>query len=154
MLLSSSFFGTPWRSRLRCTNAVGPRNRKFLMRDCALAVFGSALFTLGGTADFITAPIYPAGPYPGSVAAGDFNGDGILDFAAVGAAGGVSISLGNGDGTFQPVQKFGPRGFLGVAAGDFNHDGFSDLVVIDSYEPASPARSPTTVTILLNAADW
>src|ERR1051325_2571933 len=47
-----------------------------------------------------------------AVADGDFNGDGIPDFAAVGlacAAGlgdSVAVFLGNGDGSFQPVAIF------------------------------------------------
>src|SRR3954447_11397413 len=47
-----------------------------------------------------------------SVATGDFNGDGIPDFAAVGLAclsglgESVGVFLGNGDGTFQPIKAF------------------------------------------------
>ncbi|MEO8657911.1 MAG: FG-GAP-like repeat-containing protein, partial [Bryobacteraceae bacterium] len=66
--------------------------------------------------------------------AGDFNGDGKLDVAAVdGAALGLWISLGNGDGTFRPGQTLG--GFSdasAIVASDFNADGFLDVAVLQS----------------------
>jgi hypothetical protein len=59
----------------------------------------------------------------GWAAIGDFNGDGILDLAGVGA-----VSLGNADGTFQPpifpVTNNQP---VTAAVGDFNGDGKLDL---------------------------
>lgn len=76
---------------------------------------------------------------PFALAAGDFNGDGKPDLAVVNYgvfqgttvdAGGVSILLGNGDGTFM----VGPQIAAGnnpahVAAADINGDGKLDLVV-------------------------
>jgi hypothetical protein len=62
--------------------------------------------------------------------AGDFNGDGILDLATAGG-GGVSVLLGNGDGTFQPARNTSttesPSGQNALAVGDFNQDGKLDL---------------------------
>jgi hypothetical protein len=62
--------------------------------------------------------------------AGDFNGDGILDLATAGG-GGISVLLGNCDGTFQPARNTSttewPVGQNDLAAGDFNQDGKLDL---------------------------
>ena len=67
-----------------------------------------------------------------SMTAGDFNGDGKLDVAAViDGTNAVSIFLGHGDGSFAaPVQyPTGPTIFSPVLAGDFNGDGKLDLAV-------------------------
>jgi len=89
---------------------------------------------------------------PAFVAVGDFNHDGKADLAvpnagpnATGAY--LSMLLGNGDGTFQSPLNYpaGPSPWS-VAAGDFNGDGFPDLAVANN--------GPSTVSVLLNAADW
>jgi len=109
--------------------------------DLAVANFGDGTVTiLLGTGDgtFTEAAGSPvsAGITPYSVAAGDFNGDGIPDLAvANGSAYTVTILMGNGDGTFKPAADnamtpgFGPT-FIAVA--DFNRDGNADLALVNN----------------------
>jgi hypothetical protein len=77
----------------------------------------------------------PAGALPSSVVAGDFNGDGRLDWVVANAGdNSLDLYLGNGDGTAQlPViiHLIG-QSPVGVAAADFNDDGKLDLVVAES----------------------
>jgi hypothetical protein len=72
-----------------------------------------------------------AGPGAAGSAAGDFDGDGHLDFAVVvdNPIGELQTARGHGDGTFDPVQSLaiGPFGF--PIAADLNGDGFADLAV-------------------------
>ena len=81
----------------------------------------------------------------GTLIASDFNGDGKLDLAVVGdyvSSGGVTILLGNGDGTFTAAgPNLDPSADFGqIATGDFNGDGIPDLVVTSYFEFGS---SPT-----------
>jgi hypothetical protein len=71
-----------------------------------------------------------------AAAVGDFNHDGIPDLAVVSwccPGGGVSILLGNGDGTFQvPVNYAAGDQPWSIVAVDLNHDGNLDLIVANS----------------------
>lgn len=90
--------------------------------------------------------IAPSNSPPSIMMANDFNLDGHLDilFGHNDNRGtGISLLLGNGDGTFQTVQNYLVSGFSGVTAvGDFNGDGAPDALLVDNGEQF--------ITILLN----
>ncbi|MBB5059559.1 hypothetical protein HDF16_004285 [Granulicella aggregans] len=77
------------------------------------------------------------GNQTGLIVTGDFNGDGIPDFAATSPnlATQLMVSIGVGDGTFKPavgsVVSTDPTltSAYGLVAGDFNADGVADIAV-------------------------
>jgi len=104
--------------------------------DVAAAEGGGLTVLLNdGKANFkaVTSSREPWNFAPG-IAAGDFNGDGLLDLAVSGqslsnpAAGSVTILLGRGDGTFRTSPGLETTGFASLAAMDLNNDGHVDLV--------------------------
>lgn len=92
-----------------------------------------------GTGRFSPLATYTVDPYPSSIAAEDFTGDGRLDLAV--ASGGYSnttrILLGNGDGTFRngPPANGGHAANL-IRALDVNRDGKVDLLTVGYYQGA------------------
>lgn len=94
------------------------------------------------TIEFQPPVSYPVGTNPGGVYVGDFNSDGKLDLAAVnhgfsdtGDDGGVSILLGNGDGTFQAARNFSAgKQPESIAIADFNSDGKADIIAVSEGE--------------------
>lgn len=99
------------------------------------------LLTNDGTGEFRQAgkPLATASKTQNGIRVADFNGDGKLDFAA----GGISLSLGKGNGAFAKSVKVEHGGRAPyIAVGDFDEDGKPDLVA-SSYEDG-------TVTVLLN----
>jgi hypothetical protein len=93
-----------------------------------------------GNGTFSSPQQFDAG-FPFAVAAADFNGDGKLDVAVANYCldgcltyGGLTIMLGNGDGTFTHAGFYSlPLDVSTVVAGDFNGDGIPDLAVAVGY---------------------
>ena len=82
-----------------------------------------------------------------SASVGDFNNDGKADLV-LGYMGGVTVALGNGDGTFDPVGRWGWTGGTGLtylAAADFDGNGTLDVAATNNMS--------STVTIMLNRGD-
>lgn len=82
--------------------------------------------------------------YLDAIVPGDFNNDGKLDLIVQGGLGpvgspgsseyGLTLLLGNGDGSFQPPVVIGSTSTLisSMAVADFNHDGNLDLITFNS----------------------
>jgi hypothetical protein len=90
----------------------------------------------------------------GSLAVGDFDGDGSLDLAVVNpASNSVSVLLGNGDGSFQAAQNYAVGSPLdSVAVGDLNGDGKLDLAVAGSGGVSVLLNQPVPTTVLSGTA--
>jgi hypothetical protein len=94
-----------------------------------------------GAAVFSVPEEYAALPGTPALATGDLNGDGFVDVAVScdGSKdppnGGLSIFLGNGDGTLQTRQDLEDSYELrSVAIGDFNGDGLDDIATTGIYQ--------------------
>jgi hypothetical protein len=93
-----------------------------------------------GNGTFGLAFSYAVGPSPAEVISRDFNGDGHPDLAVAhhnNNPGGVSVLLGNGDGSFQPFVDHATGATTAmpysVVATDLNGDGHWDLVAANNF---------------------
>jgi hypothetical protein len=105
-----------------------------------------------GDGTFAPALTFATGFDPRHLAIADFNGDGIPDLAVsdVGNGGpgnaGVSVLLGNGDGTFQPARHYAVGGDItGLVAGHLRGNGSNDIALTN--------RSGSVASVLLNDGD-
>ena len=97
---------------------------------------------------------YPAGSFPYTIVAGDFNGDGKLDVAVSDLdSSQITILAGVGDGTF-PTSTTTPASSspVGLLAADFNRDGEMDLAAgthggVDIFLQNSSTSTPITLTL-------
>jgi hypothetical protein len=98
-------------------------------------LLSSALHAEAQTISFIESKDYAVGLAPVSVAAGDFNGDGLIDLVVANSGSDtVSVLLSNRNGNFQAARSFAAgHNPQSVAVGDFNGDGSLDLAIADYY---------------------
>jgi hypothetical protein len=95
---------------------------------------------------------------PQGITTADFNGDNKLDLAlSLNDPIEVGLFLGNGDGTFQPLNRF-PTNAVGLptslVAADFNRDGRLDLMTSDEYScNTGPCVITRTVTLFSGNGD-
>ncbi len=90
-----------------------------------------------GNGQFQTQVAYATELNPQDIVIDDFNNDGIKDLAVstFSSVSGMSVLLGNGDGTFQTTQNYDGAyspdllNVAGIASGDLDGDGFKDIMV-------------------------
>jgi hypothetical protein len=128
--------------------------------DCSNGVVGVLIGNGDGT--FQPVVTYTAGNGAQSVAIADLNGDGVPDLVTANECmsggtcpvGGVSVLLGNGNGTFHgPITyNSGGQNTDSVVIKDVNGDGFPDVIVANQCMNKSSCNSGG-VSVLLGRGD-
>ncbi|HSE17516.1 MAG TPA: VCBS repeat-containing protein [Pyrinomonadaceae bacterium] len=90
-----------------------------------------SLLRNNGSGGFVSAGTFNSGSGPVNLAVGDFNNNGTLD-VAIALGNGVSILLGNGQGSFSAPAFISGFSANKVITADFNNDGKLDLVTAGS----------------------
>jgi hypothetical protein len=145
--------------------------------NCIAGSNGGVSVLLGnGDGTFQSQVVYDSGGVRGqSIALADMNGDGYLDLVVanlcesssncdlsllrgIGGPGGVSVLLGNGDGTFRSAVSYYSGGYNAgpVAIGDVNGDGLPDVIVANNCDggtDCSGELGPGVVGVLLGKGD-
>ncbi len=140
-----------WNGSARLTEVISSDQLKATINASDVAKAQTAWITVtnsapgGGTSNVIFFPVRGKSsslgmavsePFAGATAVtvGDFNNDGNLDVAWTTSSSGLNVSLGNGNGTFQPpiVNSVFGDGLIQLLTGDFNGDGNLDLVLATS----------------------
>ncbi|MFZ0661702.1 MAG: Ig-like domain repeat protein [Acidobacteriaceae bacterium] len=119
------------------------------MPDLTTANSGDSTVTvlLGkGDGTFSTKSTPSVGTQPSSIMLADFNGDGVPDIVVT-YFDGISVLVGNGNGTFTTGFNFVDYKAFNASEGDFNGDGIPDLVVVDYV------NGDGTTTILVGKGD-
>ncbi len=107
----------------------------------ATIAFGSVPYgTFAAGSKGVTFPAACTTLPTGSVAVGDFNGDGFPDIAYF-CASGSGTMLGNGDGTFGAATTLAGAGAGLAVVGDFNKDGKLDIAILVTTGVSAPSQA-------------
>ena len=117
-----------------------------------LAVTGKGTDTISvlrgnGRGDFDAPSTFPAGGSRGSLAAGDFNGDGHVDLATTSSR--LYIILGAGNGSLGPPVEYLNRNYSFVLVSDLNRDRKPDILLADTN-----GEFFNQVSVLFNTSDF
>jgi hypothetical protein len=108
---------TEW---LGCTNVFNSAQRIFISKNNGDGTFNAPLIKI-------------VNPFPGSVAAADFNNDGNIDLVT-GQSLSIDLHLGTGTGDLQAPASFAVnKSPYDILTGDFNKDGNVDIAACTEY---------------------
>jgi Bacterial Ig-like domain (group 3)/FG-GAP-like repeat/FG-GAP repeat len=103
-----------------------------------------------GNGKFAAEQDYTLGAAAGSLAVGDFNGDGFMDVAVSEGSAGVFVLLGQSNGTLGTAKQIDPSNAVDVVAGSLTADGRTDLIVVDA---GVAGGQPGALLVYLGNAD-